>query len=138
MKRKSWMWIMAILAGAVLLVAPAAFAADQTPAAPAAPAAVAPPAAPAPAAAVPMKPAMAKAAAEKMTVTGTITETKNAKGKIVAYNLMTEQGEKYVLSSRGKGKHLRKMLGKKVEAIGTVRETKGKKIMHVTSYKEVM
>jgi hypothetical protein len=121
MKRqlKSWMWVMGVMVVAAMLVVPAVYAADQ-------PA----PAKPDPAATAKMKPA-----AEKLTVTGTVTETKDAKGR-ASYALDTDQGN-FVLSKHAKGVELRKLIGKKVEATGTIMESHGKKVITVTEYKEI-
>ena len=122
MKRhiRSWMWIVGVMVAVALLLAPAVYAAEQ-----------AAPAKPAPAPAATMKPA-----ADKLTVTGTVTETKDAKGR-ASYGLQTDQGEHYVLSKHPKGVELHKLIGKKVEATGTIMERHGKKVITVTEYKEI-
>ena len=122
MKRhiRPWMWVMGVVVVGAMLVVPAVYAAEQ-----------AAPAKDAPAAAATMKPA-----AEKLTVMGTVTETKDAKGR-ASYALQTEQGEHYVLSKHAKGGELRKLIGKKVEATGTIMERHGKKVITVTEYKEI-
>lgn len=83
------------------------------------------------------KPAKAKMAKAPVTVTGTITANKNKAGKISSYSLQEEGGESLLLSKHGKGMALRKMVGKKVEATGTMKEAKGKKWITVTEFKEV-
>jgi hypothetical protein len=83
------------------------------------------------------KPAMAKMAKSMMTVTGTIMANKNKAGKISSYSLKEDSGDSLLLSKHGKGKELRKMVGKKVEATGTLLESKGKKWITVTEFKEI-
>ena len=62
-----------------------------------------------------------KPAADKLTVTGTVTETKDAKGR-ASYALQTDQGEHYVLSKHAKGVELRKLIGKKVITVTEYKE----------------
>ena len=83
------------------------------------------------------KPAKAKMAKAPVTVTGTIMANKNKAGKISSYSLQEDGGESLLLSKHGKGMALRKMVGKKVEATGTMLESKGKKWITVTEFKEV-
>ena len=42
-----------------------------------------------------------------------------------------------MLSKHGKGMELRKMVGKKIEAMGTLQESKGKKWITVKQFKEI-
>jgi hypothetical protein len=140
--------VVSILVIAAFLAAPMLVAAQQakpaTPAAPAAPAAapaapaVAPaaPAAPAAAPAAPAKPAAAKTAPAKkaVTVVGMVDEVKNKKGEVTGYTLKTDT-ETY---SVAKGKKVAAMVGKKVEATGTVATVKGKKVLTVKQMKEAM
>lgn len=83
------------------------------------------------------KPAKAKMAKAPVTVTGTIMANKNKAGKISSYSLQEDGGESLLLSKHGKGMALRKMVGKKIEATGTMLESKGKKWITVTEFKEV-
>jgi cytoskeletal protein RodZ len=139
--------VVSILVIAAFLAAPMLVSAQQAkPAAPAAPAAapaapaVAPaaPAAPAPAPAAPAKPATAKKAtkkAETVTVVGMVEEVKDKKGKVTGYTLKTDTDTYSV----AKGKKVAAMVGKKVEATGTVSTAKsGKKVLTVKQMKEAM
>ena len=130
--------VVSLLVIAAFLAAPMLVAAQQAPpAAPAAPAAPAvTPAAPAaPAApAKPAAPAAKKAPAKKAeTITGTVDETKDKRGKVTGYTLKTDT-ETYGL----KGKGVKAMVGKKVEATGTVATVKGKKVLTASKIKEAM
>jgi hypothetical protein len=130
-----------VLVIAAFLAAPMLAAAQQAkPAAPAAPAAPAvAPAAPAePAApakpAEPAAPKAKKAPAKKAeTVTGMVEVVKDKKGKVTGYTLKTDT-ETYVL----KGKGVKAMVGKKVDATGTVATVKGKKVLTASKIKEAM
>jgi hypothetical protein len=64
---------------------------------------------------------------------------KNKAGKISSYSLQEDAGGNLLLSKhgKGKGKELRKMVGKKIEATGTLLESKGKKWITVTEFKEI-
>jgi hypothetical protein len=62
---------------------------------------------------------------------------KNKAGKISSYSLQEDAGGNLLLSKHGKGKELRKMVGKKIEATGTLLESKGKKWITVTEFKEI-
>jgi flagellar basal body-associated protein FliL len=85
------------------------------------------------------KAAKVQAAAKQppVTVIGTIVANKNAKGKIVSYAVQEEGGQTLMLSKSGKGKELRKMVGAKIEATGTVEESKGIKRITVKEFKKV-
>jgi lysyl-tRNA synthetase class II len=83
------------------------------------------------------KPAKAHMAKAPVTVAGTIVAIKNKAGKISSYSLQEDGGQSLYLSKHGKGMALRKMVGKKVEATGTLTESKGKKWITVTEFKEV-
>jgi hypothetical protein len=109
-------------------------AAPAAPAAPAvAPAAPAEPAAPAKPA-EPAAPKAKKAPAKKAeTVTGMVEVVKDKKGKVTGYTLKTDT-ETYVL----KGKGVKAMVGKKVDATGTVATVKGKKVLTASKIKEAM
>ena len=136
--------VVSILVIAAFLAAPMLVAAQQAkPAAPAAPAAApaAPavaPAAPAPAPAAPAAPATAKKATKKpetVTVVGMVDEVKDKKGKVTGYTLKTDTDTYSV----AKGKKVAAMVGKKVEATGTVSTAKGgKKVLTVKQMKEAM
>ena len=134
--------VVSILVIAAFLAAPMLVAAQQAqPAAPAAPAvAPAKPAEPAASAAPakPAEPAKAKKApakkAETVTVTGMVEQVKDKKGKVTGYALKSDT-ETYGL----KGKSVKAMVGKKVEATGTVATAKGgKKVLTVKQVKEAM
>ena len=92
---------------------------------------------PATAPAAPAQPAAKKAPAKKaetMTVTGMVEATKDKKGKVTGYTLKTDT-ETYTL----KAKKAASMVGKKVEATGTVSTAKsGKKTLTVKQMKEAM
>jgi hypothetical protein len=81
-----------------------------------------------------VKPAMEKAS---MTVTGTIIANKNKKGKIISYAVQEDGGQTLLLSKHGKGMQLRKMVGEKVEATGTIEEVKSGKMIIVKEFKKV-
>jgi hypothetical protein len=93
--------------------------------------------APAVAPAAPAQPAAKKAPvkkAEAVTMTGMVDTFKDKHGKVTGYTLKTDT-ETYML----KGKKLSAMVGKKVEATGTVATAKGgKKVLTVKQVKEVM
>jgi len=127
--------VVSILVIAAFLAAPMLVAAQQAqPAAPAAPAvAPAKPAEPA-APAAPAKAKKATAKAETVTVTGMVDVVKDKKGKVIGYALKSDT-ETYGL----KGKSVKAMVGKKVEATGTVSTAKGgKKVLTVKQVKEAM
>lgn len=114
--------VFSIVVIAAFLAAPMLAAAQQ--AQPAAPAAPAPAAAPA----KPAEPAkVTKAQAEKTgtTVTGTVVELKNSKGKVSGHGIQTDT-ETYRVKADKAGKQLAGMVGKKVEATGTVAPLKPK------------
>jgi opacity protein-like surface antigen len=79
----------------------------------------------------------AKMARTQMTVSGTIVANKNKAGKITGFALKEDDGQDIMLSKHGKGMELRKMVGKKVEAKGTLEESKGKKWITVKEFKEI-
>jgi len=127
--------VVSILVIAAFLAAPMLVAAQQAqPAAPAAPAvAPAKPAEPA-APAAPAKAKKATAKAETVTVTGMVDVVKDKKGKVTGYVLKSDT-ETYGL----KGKSVKAMVGKKVDASGTVSTAKGgKKVLTVKQVKEAM
>jgi Ni/Co efflux regulator RcnB len=127
--------VVSILVIAAFLAAPMLVAAQQAqPAAPAAPAvAPAKPAEPT-APAAPAKAKKATAKAETVTVTGMVDVVKDKKGKVTGYVLKSDT-ETYAL----KGKSVKAMVGKKVDATGTVSTAKGgKKVLTVKQVKEAM
>jgi hypothetical protein len=72
--------------------------------------------------------------AKSVTVTGMVEAVKSKKGKVAGYALKTDS-ETYML----KGKKVSAMVGKKVEATGTVATAAGgKKTLTVKQVKEVM
>jgi len=76
------------------------------------------------------------APAPQVTVKGTVVAAgKDAKGNVNAVAIRTEKGD-YRVVLKGKGKELLKMVDKKVEATGTVREAKGKKSINISEFKE--
>lgn len=82
-------------------------------------------------------------AAEKSTpkkvekVTGLVVAgAKGKTGAVTTVAIKSDQGE-YSVSSKGKGKELLKLIDKKIEVTGTVKEAKGKKTITVTDFKEV-
>jgi hypothetical protein len=75
-----------------------------------------------------------KAAAETMTITGSVVELMKAeKGKPAVMGIKTDKGD-YTVSGK-KSAELVKLVDKKVEATGSVHESKGKHYINVTSYK---
>lgn len=69
-------------------------------------------------------------------ITGTVVAAgKDAKGNVNVVAIKTDK-EQYRVVLKDKGKDLLKMLNKKVEASGTVKESKGKKRIHVSEYRE--
>jgi hypothetical protein len=87
--------------------------------------------------AAPAQPAAKKAPAKKaetVTVTGMVDVVKDKKGKVTGYVLKSDT-ETYAL----KGKSVKAMVGKKVDATGTVSTAKGgKKVLTVKQVKEAM
>ncbi len=75
-------------------------------------------------------------ASEIVKITGTVVAAgKDGQGKINAVAIQTEK-DQYRVVLKDKGRDLLKMVNKKVEASGTVKESKGKKRIHVTQYRE--
>ena len=70
-------------------------------------------------------------------IMGTITANKNEKGKIVSYGLMEDNGQSLVISQHGSGMELRRMVGQKIEATGTLYEDKGEKTIIVNEFKKI-
>lgn len=70
-------------------------------------------------------------------IVGTIIANKNEKGKITGYGLQEENGQALVLSQHGSGMELRRMVGKKIEATGTVFENKGEKTIIVNEFRKL-
>ncbi len=79
----------------------------------------------------------AKVKKEPVTVTGVVTEVKNKKGKVIGAAIQTDK-DTITVVKKGKGAEVVKMMGKKIEAKGTVAEKKGKKYIYVKEYKEAM
>lgn len=76
------------------------------------------------------------AADEPQTLAGSVVAVKNAKGKITAVTIQTEKGETFkVVTKAGKGKELMKLVDKRVEVKGTVKEKKGVKTITIKEYK---
>jgi hypothetical protein len=77
-----------------------------------------------------------KGKAQTETISGTIKElSKDRKGKVTAVAIDTDSGQ-YAIEKKGKmAKELLKMVGKHVEATGTVKVKKGKKSIRISSYK---
>ena len=80
----------------------------------------------------------AKAKKEPVTVTGMVSEVKNKKGKVIGVAIQGADNAVYTVVKKGKGTDITKMVGKKIEAKGTVAEKKGKKYIYVKEYKEAM
>ncbi len=77
-----------------------------------------------------------KKEALQVTVKGTVVAAgKDAKGNVNAVAIKSDKGE-YKVVLKGKGKDLLKMVGKKVEVTGKLREAKGKKSINVSDFKE--
>jgi hypothetical protein len=75
--------------------------------------------------------------AEKMTLMGTVKALgKDKKGVVTSVGIQTDKGD-YMVSKKGKGKDLIKMVDKKVEVTGAVMEKKGKKTISVSQYKVI-
>lgn len=79
-----------------------------------------------------------KPAGEKTTVTGTVAVVKDTKGNVTGGVIKTADKLEYLFNSnKGKGKDLVKLVDKKVQVTGTVREGKsGKKVIAVSEFKE--
>lgn len=74
--------------------------------------------------------------APQVTVKGTVVAVgKDAKGNVNAVAVRSDKGD-YKVVLKGKGKDLLKMVGKKVEVTGKVREAKGKKTINISEFKE--
>lgn len=74
--------------------------------------------------------------APQVTLKGTVMAVgKDAKGNVNAVAIRTEKGD-YKVVLKGKGKELLKMVGKKVEVTGKIREAKGKKSINISEFKE--
>jgi DNA/RNA endonuclease YhcR with UshA esterase domain len=72
----------------------------------------------------------------QVTVKGTVVAVgKDAKGNVNAVAVKSDKGD-YKVVLKGKGKELLKMVGKKVEVTGKVREAKGKKSISISDFKE--
>jgi len=119
MKNKTSILILAAVTLFALALIPSAYAAGQAKTA---------------AAAEKMQPAAKQA---PVTVIGTIIANKNKKGKIISYAVKEENGQTLMLSKSGKGMELRKMVGAKIEATGTVAESKGVKRIMVKEFKKM-
>lgn len=74
--------------------------------------------------------------APQVTMKGTVVAVgKDAKGNVNAVAVRSDKGD-YKVVLKGKGKELLKMVGKKVEVTGKVREAKGKKSINISEFKE--
>ena len=83
------------------------------------------------------QPEKAAVKAEKMTLMGTVKALgKDKKGVVTSVGIQTDKGD-YMVSKKGKGKDLIKMVDKKVEVTGAVMEKKGKKTISVSQYKVI-
>lgn len=78
-----------------------------------------------------------QAASVPVTIMGTIIANKNDKGKITSYALQEDSGQALVISQHGSGMQLRRMVGNKIEATGTVYENKGEKTIIVNEFKKI-
>ncbi len=72
---------------------------------------------------------------DTVTVTGSVSVQKDAKGEIKGVELTTADAVVYSVRMNAEGKALAKEDGKKVEATGVVSEKEGKKVLHVASFK---
>jgi len=69
-------------------------------------------------------------------VTGVVVAAvKDNKGVVTAVAIRSDQGE-YRVSSKDKGKELLKLVDKKVEVSGKIREGEGKKVIKIMEFKE--
>ena len=78
-----------------------------------------------------------QAAPAPVKMMGTIIANKNEKGKITSYGLQEDNGQSLIISQHGSGMELRRMVGKKIEATGTIYESKGEKTIIVNSFKKI-
>lgn len=73
---------------------------------------------------------------QKITTEGTVTvKDKDAAGKVKSVEIKADDKPAFLVQNSGKGKELLRIIGKKVEVNGAVRETSGVKIIKVESYK---
>lgn len=78
-----------------------------------------------------------QAAPMPVKIMGTIIANKNEKGKITSYGLQEDSGQSLIISQHGSGMELRRLVGKKIEATGTVYESKGEKTIIVNEFKKI-
>jgi hypothetical protein len=86
---------------------------------------------------VPPVSAAGKAKTKSIKIEGTVIEMgKDKKGNINSVGVQTFDGEKYLVSQKGKGKDLMKMINKMVEVRGTVKNSQAKtKVIKISKYK---
>jgi copper(I)-binding protein len=81
-------------------------------------------------------PVLAAQKAKTETISGTVVELhKDKSGKVTQVGIKTDKEGDYMVGKKGKGADLMKMVDKKVEVTGAVKESKGKKTIDVTEYK---
>ena len=78
---------------------------------------------------------MASPAVTDITVAGTVTATKDNKGKVKTVGLAGDDGVTYSIEPRGDGELIAAESGKRVEVTGRIEEKKGKKWMIVGSFR---
>lgn len=78
-----------------------------------------------------------QAAPVPIKIMGTVIANKNDKGKITSYELQEDSGQAMVISQHGSGMELRRMVGARIEATGTVYEDKGEKTIIVNEFKKI-
>ncbi len=89
----------------------------------------------------PKEPAAEKTPAEEtvkseiVTITGSVTCIKNAKGQVDKVQIKSENGTVYDVTPGSESKMLALSAGKTVEAIGTVNENKDSKVLLIRSFK---
>jgi hypothetical protein len=75
---------------------------------------------------------------ELVTVSGTVSVQKDAKGEVAGIELIAADGAVYYVTQNAEGNMLAKDDGKHVEATGIVFEKEGKKWLHVKTCKATM
>jgi len=78
-----------------------------------------------------------KPAVEKITGKVIAAKKDSKTGNILKVAVKTDKAE-YLVVNKGKGQDLLKLVDKKVDVTGTVKESKGKKVMTVTEFREAL
>lgn len=73
-------------------------------------------------------------AAEKVTISGVVTEVKDARGEVKYVSIESDEGV-FRIVKKGKGKELMKLVNKRAEVTGTVKGIYGQKCIIVSEYK---